>query len=102
LSPALSQGDAQRLQEVARARSPLGEQIRSSLDKFVRAATVMKGSPSPQNGARFMLAAKNLSTNLSDVGIDVSPEDIAKATVGSGAVGTRAAVSGVSDGAASP
>jgi hypothetical protein len=34
LSPALSQGDAQRLQEVARARSPLGEQVRSSLDSW--------------------------------------------------------------------
>jgi hypothetical protein len=82
LSPALSQGDAQRLQEVAQARSPLGEQIRSSLDKFVRAATSMKGSPSPQNAVRFMLAAKNLSTNLNDAGIDVSPENIARATVG--------------------
>jgi hypothetical protein len=84
LSPALSQGDAQRLQEVAQARSPLGEQVRSSLDKFVRAATVMKGSPSPQNMARFMLAAKNLSTNLNDAGIDVSAENIARATVGPG------------------
>jgi hypothetical protein len=82
LSPALSQGDAQRLEEVAEARSSLGEQIRSSLDKFVRAATFMKGSPSAQNMARFMLAARNLSTNLSDAGIDVSPENIARATVG--------------------
>jgi hypothetical protein len=82
LSSVLSQGDARSLQEVARARSPLGEQVRSSLDKFVKAVTGMKGSPSPQNSARFMLAAKNLSTNLSDAGIDVSPENIARATVG--------------------
>jgi hypothetical protein len=82
LSSVLSQGDAQSLQEVARARSPLGEQVRSSLDKFGRAATVMKGSPSPQNSVRFMLAARNLLTNLSDAGIDVSPENIARATVG--------------------
>ena len=34
LSSVLSQGDAQSLEEVARARSPLGEQVRSSLDKF--------------------------------------------------------------------
>jgi hypothetical protein len=97
LSPVLSQGDAQSLQEIARARSPLGEQVRSSLDKFGRASTMLKGSPSPQNSARFMLAARNLSTNLSDAGIDVSPENIARATVGSGAVGTRGAVSGVTD-----
>jgi hypothetical protein len=58
LSSVLSQGDAQSLQEVARARSPLGGQVRSSLDKFGRAATVMKGSPSPQNSARFMLRNK--------------------------------------------
>jgi len=43
---------------------------------------MLKGSPSPQNIARFMLAAKNLSTNLSDAGIDVSPENIARATAG--------------------
>jgi hypothetical protein len=42
----------------------------------------LKGSPSPQNAARFMLAAKNLSTNLNDAGIDASPENIARATVG--------------------
>jgi hypothetical protein len=82
LSSVLSQGDAQSLQEVARARSPLGGQVRSSLDKFGRAATVMKGSPSPQNSARFMLATRNLSTNLADAGIDISPENIARATVG--------------------
>jgi hypothetical protein len=63
-------------------RSPLGEQVRSSLDKFGKAAVVLKGSPSPQNSARFVLAARNLSTNLSDAGIDVSPENIARATVG--------------------
>jgi hypothetical protein len=81
LSSVLSQGDAQNLQEIARARTPLGEQVRSSLDKFGRAAAVMKGSPSPQNSVRFMLAARNLSTNFSDAGIDVSPENIARATV---------------------
>jgi ddrB-like ParB superfamily domain len=81
LNSALTPTDAQSLQEVTQARSPLGEQIRSSLDKFGRAATVMRGSPSPQNSVRFMLAARNLSTNLSDAGIDVSPENIA--TVGS-------------------
>ena len=95
LSSVLSQGDAQNLQEVAQARSPLGEQVRSSLDKFGKAATVMKGSPSPQNNVRFMLAARNFSTNLSDAGIDVSPENIARSAVESGAVGARTAVSGV-------
>jgi hypothetical protein len=79
LSSALTPEDVQSLQDVAQARSPLGEQIRSSLDKFGKAATVMKGSPSPQNSVRFMLAARNLSTNLSDAGIDVSPENIARA-----------------------
>jgi hypothetical protein len=39
----------------------------------------MKGSPSPQNSVLFMLATRNLSTNLSDAGIDVSPENIARA-----------------------
>jgi hypothetical protein len=81
LNSVLSQGDAQSLQEVARASSPLGEQVRSSLDKFGKAAVVLKGSPSPQNSARFILAARNLSMNLSDAGIDVSPENIASAMV---------------------
>ena len=78
LNSALSAADAQSCSEIARSRSPLGEQIRSSLDKFVRAATVLQGLAEPcKNSARFMLAARNLSTNLSDAGIGVSPENIA-------------------------
>jgi hypothetical protein len=43
---------------------------------------VLKASPSAQNSARFMLAARNLSTNLSDTGIEVPPENIARAALG--------------------
>jgi hypothetical protein len=72
----MSPSDAQSLDGIAQARSPLGEQVRSSLDKFGKAATILKGSPSPQNIARFLLASRNLSMNLADAGIDVSPETI--------------------------
>jgi hypothetical protein len=98
----LSHGDAQSLHEIAQSRTPLGEQVRSSLDKLGEAAAFLKGLPSAQNIARFMLAARNLSTNLAEAGIDVSPENIARATVGSGAVGANAAASEASDRRASP
>jgi hypothetical protein len=77
LSAAMTQADVKRLQETVRSRSPLGQQMQSSLGKFGKAATMLKGSPSAKNIARFMLASKNLSTNLSDAGISLPPESIA-------------------------
>lgn len=77
LSAAMTQADVQRLQELVRSRSPLGQQMQSSLGKFGKAATVLKGAPSAKNIARFMLASRNLSTNLADAGINVTPENIA-------------------------
>lgn len=77
LSAAMSQADVRRLQEMVRSRSPLGRQMQSSLGKFGKASTAAKGSPTSKNIARFMLAARNLSTNLADAGMNVPPEDIA-------------------------
>lgn len=76
LSAAMTQADVQRLQELVRSRSPLGQQMQSSLGKFGKAATMLRGAPSAKTIARFMLASKNLSSNLSDAGIDVPPESI--------------------------
>jgi hypothetical protein len=77
LSGAMTGADVNRLQEVVRSNSPLAKQTQSSLSKFGQAATMLKGSPSAKNVARFMLASKNLSTNLQDAGVNVSPESIA-------------------------
>jgi hypothetical protein len=77
LSGAMSQADVRKLQELVRTRSPLGQQMQSSLGKFGKASTAVKGSPTSKNIARFMLASRNLSSNLADAGITVPPEDIA-------------------------
>jgi len=79
LSAAMSQADVRKLQELVRTRSPLGQQMQSSLNKFGKASAKAKNSPTPANIARFMLASKNLSSNLSDAGIDAQPDDIAGA-----------------------
>jgi len=79
LSAAMSQADVRKLQELVRTRSPLGQQMQSSLNKFGKASVIAKHSPTPANIARFMLASKNLSSNLSDAGIDANPDDIAGA-----------------------
>jgi hypothetical protein len=77
LSGAMASADVNRLQELVRSRSPLGAQMQSSLGKFGQAATAARGSPTPKNIARLMLASRNLSTNLADAGITASPDDIA-------------------------
>jgi hypothetical protein len=77
LSGAMASADVNRLQELVRSRSPLGRQMQSSLGKFGQAATSARGSPTPKNIARLMLASRNLSTNLADAGITASPDDIA-------------------------
>lgn len=83
LSAAMSQADVRKLQELVRARSPLGVQMQSSLGKFGQAGVAATGSPTPKNIARLMLASRNLSSNLVDAGIDASPDDIA-GSLGSG------------------
>jgi hypothetical protein len=82
VSSALTQADAHRLQELVRSRSPLGQQMQSSLGKFGKAITALKGAPSAKTIARFMLASRNLSTNLIDAGINITPESIAGAAGG--------------------
>lgn len=77
LSAAMSQADVRKLQEIVRARSPLGDQMQSSLGKFGKAGVAAGASPTPKNIARLMLASRNLSSNLADAGITASPDDIA-------------------------
>lgn len=76
LSGAMAKADVERLQEMVRSRSPLGQKMQSSLGKFGHAATIARGSPIPKNVARLMIASRNLSSNLADAGITASPDSI--------------------------
>jgi hypothetical protein len=76
LSGAMSQADVRKLQELVRSRSPLGEQMQSSINKFGKASAAANASANAKNIARLMLASRNLSSNLADAGMTVSPEDI--------------------------
>jgi hypothetical protein len=82
LSAAMTRADVDRLQSLVRSRSPLGQQMQSSLGKYGVAATALQGAPSAKTIARFMLASKNLSTNLGDAGIAMTPEQITGAISG--------------------
>ena len=84
LSAAMSQADVKKLQEVIRNRSPLGKQMQSSIGNFGKAQTIANGSPTPKNIARLMLAARNVSTNLLDANINLSPEDIVSSMASNG------------------
>lgn len=84
LSAAMSQADVRKLQEIVRSRSPLGRQMQSSVQKFGQASVAATGSPTPQNIARLMLASRNLSSNLTDAGLDATPESIIGALAGPG------------------
>lgn len=76
LSAALSGKDVQSLQDAVRSRSPLGKQMQSTMSKWGHAAVLANRSPTAQNIARLTLASKNLSTNLIDAGIGVTPETL--------------------------
>lgn len=79
ISNSITAREVETLQKLIRSRSPLAEQMRSPLEKWTKAGVSLKSSPTPRNIARLLLASRNLSTNLKDVGIQVSPDQLVSA-----------------------
>lgn len=82
LANRLTANHANRLSEAIRANSPLGKQLSGPSTRFEETAMEFQVSPTPQNLARVSLAARNLSTNLKDAGITVSPNELLKSLQG--------------------
>ena len=76
LSSALSQNDAATLNATRKSGTPLADKIMSPLEKFGKAAVSAKGSPTPGNIAKLSGAARNLVSNLEDLGIHVTPDQL--------------------------
>jgi hypothetical protein len=76
ISNSITAREVKTLQQLIRSRSPLAQQMRGPLETWSKASVSLKLSPTPRNIARFMLASRNLSNNLKDAGISVSPEQL--------------------------
>jgi len=76
ISNALAVRDVEKLNELVRVNSPLGKQMASPLADWSKAAQRFETSPTPRYLASFSIASRNLSNNLKDAGIAISPNDL--------------------------
>jgi hypothetical protein len=76
LSDRLGGADFTKLQEMVQSRSPLGEQVGSSLKKWAKAQRDANTRSTAKNVSALILASRNLSRNLADAGIEASMETI--------------------------
>ncbi len=82
LAGRMTGAEASQLAELVASRSPLGRQIEAPMADFSTAARAAEVSPNFRNMARLTMASRNLSTNLSDAGITISPNDIMRSLQG--------------------
>lgn len=71
----LTMRQAERLSEQVRMRAPLAK----SMEDFGAKASAFQQMSGPKTAAALMLSSRNLSNNLKDAGITLSPADIFKA-----------------------
>jgi hypothetical protein len=82
LGAVLTARHAERLSEIIRSESPLGRQLRGPMEDWSKAAQEAEVSPTARNLSRLTIASRNLSTNLKDANIAVSPNEILKSLFG--------------------
>lgn len=63
---------AEKLSQMIRSRAPLAK----SVEKFEAAASNLQAGRTPQAISGFVLAARNLSTNLRSAGLNIAPADL--------------------------
>src|SRR5262245_32269997 len=64
-----------KLDELMRSRTPT---VMNPFNEWSTAAQQFEVSPVPRNLARLTIASRNLSNNLSDTGITISPGDLVR------------------------
>jgi hypothetical protein len=82
LSNVMTERNIERLNEMVRADSPLGRKIGAPAQDWSAASQSFQVSPTARNIARLNIASRNFSNNLRDVGINVAPDDLVRATLG--------------------
>ena len=78
LSAALTSRQANKLSEMIRSDTPLGRQMRGPMDDWNVAVGEASAAPTARNLSRLFIASRNLSNNLKDAGISVSPDSLLK------------------------
>lgn len=79
ISNSVAKSDAAKLSELIRSNSPLGKQMRVSVESWEKYAKLAKQRPmTPRIVAMLGLQSRNLSNNLKDAGITVTPEDLVR------------------------
>lgn len=82
LSNVLTRGNIDKLNAMIRSNSPLGRKMQPPVNNFTQTAQEFSVSPTARNFARFSIASRNLSTNLADVGITHSPDQLMRSIMG--------------------
>lgn len=82
LGNALTQGQVAKLDEMVRARSPLGQSVGSSTKSWSEASQAFELDPSVKNFVRLSVASRNLSNNLKAADISVAPNDLLRSLQG--------------------
>jgi hypothetical protein len=83
LSNSLTSRQADRLSELLRSRSPLGQQMQASMDSWSKYAQAAQTAPStPRILAMLTIQSRNLANNLRDAGIMVTPDNIMRSLTG--------------------
>jgi hypothetical protein len=77
LSERITRQKAEQVSEIIRSRSPLAKRVGNPMLDWGRAVKEFETSPTARNTARLAIASRNLSNNLKDAGVDVSPEELA-------------------------
>lgn len=73
LSNVMTARNIEKLNEMIRADSPLGRQMKGPLTDWSRIHSEAAANPTPGNLARLGIASQNLSNNFRDAGIEISP-----------------------------
>ena len=76
LSNSITAKEVETLDNLVRSRSPLAAQMRAPLKKWGEASAAYEASPTTKNVARLLISSRNLSKNLEDAGITVTPENL--------------------------
>ena len=82
LGNALTIRDVNKLNESIRANSPLGKQLAGPFASWGKAAQNFEVGPTPRALAMLSIASRNLSNNLADAGISVSPDNLMRSLQG--------------------
>ena len=82
LSNVMTARNIEKLNEAVRANSPLARRVGTPLQDWATAHQQFSVSPTARNVARLSVASRNLSTNLADAGITVTPEQLMRSLQG--------------------